>query len=135
MIFTNPYFEEIAKKEGFYSPELMEHIASTGSVQGMSGVPEHVQKLFVTSHDIGYQWHIRLQAAFQKYVDNAVSKTINFRKDATKEDVARAFRLAYTLGCKGITTYRDRSRNQQVLTTADDLLLDCEYCGAVLNPT
>ncbi len=134
-VVTNPYFEQMAVQEGFYSPELVERIASKGSVQGMHDVPGAVQRLFVTSHDMGYEWHIRVQAAFQKYADNAVSKTINFRHDATKEDVARAFRLAYTLGCKGITVYRDRSRSEQVLTTVEDLLLDCEYCGAVLNPT
>jgi ribonucleoside-diphosphate reductase alpha chain len=134
-IVTNPYFEQMARQEGFYSPELMERIASKGSVQGMPDVPVAVQRLFVTSHDMGYEWHIRVQAAFQKYTDNAVSKTINFRHDATKEDVARAFRLAYTLGCKGITVYRDRSRSEQVLTTVEDLMQDCEYCGAVLNPT
>ncbi len=134
-VVTNPYFEQMAVQEGFYSPELMERIASRGSVQGMHDVPGAVQRLFVTSHDMGYEWHIRVQAAFQKYADNAVSKTINFRHDATKEDVARAFRLAYTLGCKGITVYRDRSRSEQVLTTVEDLLQDCEYCGAVLNPT
>lgn len=134
-VVTNPYFEQMARQEGFYSPELMERIASKGSVQGMPDVPVAVQRLFVTSHDMGYEWHIRVQAAFQKYADNAVSKTINFRHDATKEDVARAFRLAYTLGCKGITVYRDRSRNEQVLTTVEDLMQDCEYCGAVLNPT
>ncbi len=134
-VVTNPYFEQMAVQEGFYSPELVERIASKGSVQGMPDVPVAVQRLFVTSHDMGYEWHIRVQAAFQKYADNAVSKTINFRHDATKEDVARAFRLAYTLGCKGITVYRDRSRNEQVLTTVEDLLQDCEYCGAVLNPT
>lgn len=134
-IVTNPYFEQMARQEGFYSPELMERIASKGSVQGMPDVPVAVQRLFVTSHDMGYEWHIRVQAAFQKYADNAVSKTINFRHDATKEDVARAFRLAYTLGCKGITVYRDRSRSEQVLTTVEDLMQDCEYCGAVLNPT
>jgi ribonucleoside-diphosphate reductase alpha chain len=134
-LVTNPYFEQMARQEGFYSPELMERIASRGSVQGMPDVPGAVQRLFVTSHDIGYEWHIRVQAAFQKYADNAVSKTINFRHDATKEDVARAFRLAYALGCKGITVYRDRSRSEQVLTTVDDLMQDCEYCGAVLNPT
>jgi len=134
-LVTNPYFEQMARQEGFYSPELMERIASRGSVQGMPDVPGAVQRLFVTSHDIGYEWHIRVQAAFQKYADNAVSKTINFRHDATKEDVVRAFRLAYTLECKGITVYRDRSRSEQVLTTVDDLMQDCEYCGAVLNPT
>jgi len=134
-VVTNPYFEQMARQEGFYSPELMERIAGKGSVQGMPDVPVAVQRLFVTSHDMGYEWHIRVQAAFQKYADNAVSKTINFRHDATKEDVARAFRLAYTLGCKGITVYRDRSRNEQVLTTVEDLMQDCEYCGAVLNPT
>jgi ribonucleoside-diphosphate reductase alpha chain len=135
LIITNPYFEKVAKTEGFDSPELIRKIAAKVSVQGMDEVPEHVQQLFVTSHDIGYEWHIRLQAAFQKYADNAVSKTINFKHDASKEDVARAFKLAYSLGCKGITVYRDRSRDQQVLTTVDDLLLDCDYCGAVLNPT
>ena len=135
LMVTNPYFEQMARAEGFYSPGLMERIAGRASVQGMPDVPEAVQRLFVTSHDIGYEWHIRLQAAFQKYADNAVSKTVNFRHDATKEDVVRAFRLAYTLGCKGITVYRDRSRNEQVLTTVEDVLQDCEYCGAVLNPT
>lgn len=134
-VVTNPYFEQMAVQEGFYSPELVERIASKGSVQGMPDVPVAVQRLFVTSHDMGYEWHIRVQAAFQKYADNAVSKTINFRHDATKEDVGRAFRLAYRLGCKGITVYRDRSRSEQVLTTVEDLLQDCEYCGAVLNPT
>ena len=134
-VVTNPYFEQMAKEEGFYSPDLMGRIANRGCVQGMHDVPGTVQRLFVTSHDIGYEWHIRVQAAFQKYADNAVSKTINFRHDATKEDVAMAFRLAYTLGCKGITVYRDRSRNEQVLTTVEDLMQDCEYCGAVLNPT
>jgi ribonucleoside-diphosphate reductase alpha chain len=134
-VVTNPYFEQMAVQEGFYSPELMERIASKGSVQCMPDVPGSVQRLFVMSHDMGYEWHIRVQAAFQKYADNAVSKTINFRYDATKEDIARAFRLAYTLGCKGITVYRDRSRSEQVLTTVEDLLQDCEYCGAVLNPT
>lgn len=134
-VVTNPNFEQMAVQDGFNSPELMERIASRGSVQGMPDVPVAVQRLFVTSHDMGYEWHIRVQAAFQKYADNAVSKTINFRHDATKEDVARAFRLAYTLGCKGITVYRDRSRSEQVLTTVEDLMQDCEYCGAVLNPT
>lgn len=120
--FNDPYFEYIAKREGFYSAELMRRIADVGSVSGMPEVPGIIQRLFVTSHDIGYEWHIRLQAAFQKYVDNAVSKTINFKYDAVKEDVSGAFKLAYDLGCKGITVYRDRSRNEQVL--------ECNYCAA-----
>jgi len=128
-VVTNPYFEQMARQEGFYSPELMERIASKGSVQGMPDVPVAVQRLFVTSHDMEYEWHIRLQAVFQKYADNAVSKTINFRHDATKEDVSRAFRLAYALECKGITVYRDRSRSEQVLTTVEDFMQDCEDCG------
>ncbi|MCK4937083.1 MAG: adenosylcobalamin-dependent ribonucleoside-diphosphate reductase [Methanosarcinales archaeon] len=135
LVVTNPYFEQIAKKEEFYSPGLMECIACRGSVQGMPDVPEAVQRLFITSHDMGYKWHVRLQAAFQKFSDNAVSKTVNFRYDATKEDVGRAFKLAYTLGCKGITVYRDRSRNEQVMTTVEGLQQDCDYCGALLNPT
>ncbi|MEA3294101.1 MAG: adenosylcobalamin-dependent ribonucleoside-diphosphate reductase [Euryarchaeota archaeon] len=115
LTFNDPYFEYIAKREGFYSAELMRRIAAAGSVSGIPEVPGPIQQLFVTSHDIGYEWHIRLQAAFQKYVVNAVSKTINFKYDAVKEDVYGAFKLAYDLGCKGITVYRDRSRNEQVL--------------------
>jgi ribonucleoside-diphosphate reductase alpha chain len=110
------------KREGFYSAELMRRIAAVGSVSGMPEVPGLIQRLFVTSHDIGYEWHIRLQAAFQKYVVNAVSKTINFKYDAVKEDVSGAFKLAYDLGCKGITVYRDRSRNEQIL--------EGNYCAA-----
>jgi len=122
LTFTDPYFEYIAKREGFYSAELMRRIAAVGSVSGMPEVPGLIQRLFVTSHDIGYEWHIRLQAAFQKYVVNAVSKTINFKYDAVKEDVSGAFKLAYDLGCKGITVYRDRSRNEQIL--------EGNYCAA-----
>jgi ribonucleoside-diphosphate reductase alpha chain len=122
LTFTDPYFEYIAKREGFYSAELMRRIAAVGSVSGMPEVPDLIQKLFVTSHDMEYEWHIRLQAAFQKYVLNAVSKTVNFKYDATKEEVSGAFKLAYDLGCKGITVYRDHSRNEQVL--------ECNYCVA-----
>ncbi|MCD4844574.1 MAG: adenosylcobalamin-dependent ribonucleoside-diphosphate reductase [Methanosarcinales archaeon] len=122
LTFTDSYFEYIAKREGFYSAELMVRIAAVGSVSGMLEVPDPIQKLFVTSHDMEYEWHIRLQAAFQKYVLNAVSKTINFKYDASKEEVSGAFKLAYDLGCKGITVYRDHSRNEQVL--------ECNYCTA-----
>jgi ribonucleoside-diphosphate reductase alpha chain len=112
-----PYLEERAKKEGFYSEELMREIAETGTVQGNEKVPAALQELFKTALDIEYGWHVKMQAAFQKYTDNAVSKTINLPNAATKEDVKNAFLMAYTLGCKGITVYRDGSRLEQVLQT------------------
>lgn len=117
LIEANPHFEEVAKEKGFYSKELMEKISKEGSVKEISEVPEEIRKYFVTSHDISPEWHIRMQAAFQKYIDNAVSKTINFPNSATREDVAKAYLLAYETGCKGITIYRDGSRDIQVLTT------------------
>ncbi|MBE9502600.1 MAG: vitamin B12-dependent ribonucleotide reductase [Proteobacteria bacterium] len=113
---VNPLFEETAKREGFYSIELMKEIAEKGSVQHVAGVPEHIKKAFVTAHDISPEWHIKMQAAFQKSTDNAVSKTINFHSDATIAHVESAYMLAYTNGCKGITIYRDGSRDMQVLS-------------------
>jgi len=113
---VNPYFEKIARKRGFYSQELVERIAETGSVRAFPEVPEDVKRLFVTAHDITPEDHIRMQAAFQKYVDNAVSKTVNFPNHATEGDVKRVYLLAYELGCKGVTVYRDGSRQEQVLT-------------------
>ncbi|WP_041606740.1 vitamin B12-dependent ribonucleotide reductase [Halothermothrix orenii] len=117
LIEVHPYFEKIARERGFYSEELMAKVAERGSIQGMSEIPEDVQKIFVTAHDIEPEWHIKMQAAFQKWVDNAVSKTVNFRHEATKEDVARVYTLAYDLKCKGVTIYRDGSRSEQVLAT------------------
>ncbi len=115
LVEVDPLFEEIAKKRGFYSRELMERIAETTSIQELEGIPEDVKRIFVTSHDISPEWHVRMQAAFQKYVHNATSKTINFPYEATLEDVRKSYLLAYELGCKGITIYRDRSREEQVL--------------------
>ena len=117
LIEVNPYFEAVARREGFYSLELMEELAQRGSVKGMPGVPQWVQRLFVTSHDIAPEWHVRMQSAFQKYTDNAVSKTVNFGHDATVEDVRTVYRLAYKTGCKGVTIYRDGSKSLQVLAT------------------
>jgi len=117
LVEVNPYFEEVAKERGFYSKELMDKIAKEGSVRGIAEVPEDIQKIFVTSHDITPEWHIRMQAAFQKYVDNAVSKTVNFSHAATREDIAKSYLLSYETGCKGVTIYRDGSRDVQVLTT------------------
>ena len=115
LIEVNPLFEEIAKREGFYSRKLMEEIAEKGSIKDISEVPEKYKKIFVTSHDIAPIWHIRMQAAFQKHTDNAVSKTVNFHNEATKDDVKEVYMLAYKLGCKGVTIYRDKSREEQVL--------------------
>ncbi len=112
---VNPIFESIARERGYYSDELMKEIARKGTIQGMAEIPKEVRDVFVTAHDITPEWHIRMQAAFQKYTDNAVSKTVNFPRDATKEDIDKVYRLAYSLGCKGVTVYRDGSREAQVL--------------------
>lgn len=116
LIEVNPLFEDVARKEGFYSEEMMKELARRGTIKHMAGIPEEVKRLFVTAHDISPEWHVRMQAAFQRSTDNAVSKTINFPHSATREDVARAYMLAYEAGCKGITIYRDRSKDRQVLS-------------------
>ncbi|MCM8792587.1 MAG: vitamin B12-dependent ribonucleotide reductase, partial [Candidatus Omnitrophica bacterium] len=100
---VEPYFEEIAKEKGFYSEELMRRISESGSIKNFKEIPEEVRRVFVTAHEIKPEWHIKMQAAFQKYVHNATSKTINFPFEATVEDVKNAYLLAYKLGCKGIT--------------------------------
>jgi len=115
LVDVNPNFAEVAKREGFYSDGLMKSIAKVGSIQGFTSIPERIRKIFVTAHDIDPEWHVRMQAAFQKYTDNAVSKTVNLRHDATKEDVRKVYELAYETGCKGVTIYRDGSRESQVL--------------------
>ncbi len=118
LVEGNPYFEAVAKHEGFYSQELMEQLAQKGSLHELE-VPEWVKDVFRTSHDITPEWHVRMQAAFQEYTDNSVSKTINFPNSATVADVAQAYMLAYETGCKGITVYRDGSKEGQVLSTGD----------------
>ncbi|MFA5311130.1 MAG: vitamin B12-dependent ribonucleotide reductase [Candidatus Omnitrophota bacterium] len=115
LVEVDPLFEEVARDRGFYSRELMEKIAESGSLVHIEGIPEDVKRVFVTAHDITPEWHVRMQAAFQRYVHNATSKTINFPHDASAEDVRKAYLLAYELGCKGITVYRDKSREEQVL--------------------
>jgi ribonucleoside-diphosphate reductase alpha chain len=115
LLEVNPFFEKVAKREGFYSEDLMGKIAQDGNIQNLQEVPEKIRNLFVTAHDISPEDHIRMQAAFQKYTDNAVSKTVNFPHEATVDDVAKVYHLAYELDCKGVTIYRDRSRTKQVL--------------------
>jgi ribonucleoside-diphosphate reductase alpha chain len=117
LIEVNPHFEKVAKERGFWNRELMEKIAEKGSIQGFEEIPDDVKAVFTTAHDITPKEHIIMQAAFQKYVDNAVSKTVNFSHDATPQDVEEVYRLAYKLGCKGVTVYRDGSREEQVLST------------------
>lgn len=117
LVEVNPLFEDIAIKRGFYSRELMQLIADHGTVKGIEEVPNEVQAAFVTAHDISPDWHLRMQAAFQKHTDNAVSKTVNFGHDATPDDVRYVYDLAYELGVKGVTIYRDGSKENQVLTT------------------
>lgn len=120
LIEVNPIFEELAKKRGFYSKELMDKIAKAGSIAEIVEIPEDVRKVFTTAHDIVPDCHIKMQAIFQRYTDNAVSKTVNFSHEASVDDVRKVYMLAYRLGCKGVTVYRDRSREEQVLNIAHD---------------
>jgi ribonucleoside-diphosphate reductase alpha chain len=113
LIEVNGTFEQIAREEGFYSKELIERIAGHQHINEIEDIPEKWRSIFVTAHDIEPEWHIRMQAAFQKYTDNAVSKTINFPQEATPDQVAEVYRLAYKLGCKGLTVYRDGSIENQ----------------------
>jgi len=112
---VNPVFEEMAKERGFYSTGLLRKIAKNGSIQKISEIPSEIKRIFVTALDIAPEWHVKMQAAFQKYTDNAVAKTVNLPGDATLEDVRRVFLLAYRLKCKGITVYRYGSKSEQVL--------------------
>ena len=135
MLEINKLFEEIAKERGFYSKELITEIAKCGSVQDIKDIPEDVKRVFVTALDIAPEWHVRMQAAFQKYTDNAVSKTVNLPTDATWEDVKKVFLLAYKLKCKGITVYRYGSKEQVLSLEIPKLVLeeyvcaDSEYTG------
>ncbi len=115
LLEVNPLFEEMARQEGFYTPDLMIKIARKGSVQDLTEIPKPIRNIFVTAMDLSPEDHVRMQAAFQKHTDNAVSKTVNFPFTATVEEVTNVFLLAYKLGCKGITIYRDGSRDIQVL--------------------
>jgi len=131
LVEVNPHFKKIAEDKGFYSKKLISEISEKGSIQGVSQIPEDIRRTFVTAHDISSEWHIRMQAAFQKYTDNAVSKTVNLPFDATEKDVEKIYRLAYKLGCKGVTIYRDGSRDRQVLSATYSDKVDDKFLAVV----
>jgi len=133
---TNPLFEMTAKEKGFYSAKLLEQVAQTGSVQKIDEVPDDMKRLFMTALDIAPEWHVRMQAAFQKYTDNAVSKTVNLPSSATVEDVRKTYELAWKLKCKGVTVFRYGSKPEQVLYIGEIktdkgkfITLEPEYSG------
>ena len=113
MFEINPIFEKYAKEKGFYSEDLMKKISITGSIAHVDGIDEDIKNVFSTAHDVSPEWHVRMQAAFQLHTDNAVSKTINFEEYATKEDITKAYILAFENNLKGITVYRNNSRTFQ----------------------
>jgi ribonucleoside-diphosphate reductase alpha chain len=137
---VNPLFEEMAEARGFYSNELIAEIAQSGSLQKIKGIPMDVKRMFVTAFDVTPQEHVQVQAAFQKYTDNSVSKTINLPADATVDDVSKIYLLAYKAKCKGITIYRYGSKKDQVLSfgykkteaqaeVSGPVFVDSEYSG------
>jgi ribonucleoside-diphosphate reductase alpha chain len=147
LVDVHPLFVAAARRGGWYSEALMERVAERGSVRGLDEVPKDVQRVFATAYDIAPEWHLRMQATFQKHVHNAVSKTINFSRAATVEQVEAAYREAYRLGCKGVTVYRDGSRDEQVLSFGETArsrpaevtatVLEgapCPECGAPMPP-
>lgn len=142
---VNPIFEQVARERGFYGNDLMMDIARSGSLHYVEGIPEDVKRVFVTAFDITPEWHVRMQAVFQKHCDNAVSKTINFPSDASIDDIEEAYLLAYRLGCKGITVYRYGSKREQVLYLGSDSMMrlmerpdytmaESEYAGGCPTP-
>ncbi len=140
LLETNSEFEKVARERDFFSPDLMERVAQQGTLQGLADIPEDVHRVFVTDWDIKPEWHVRMQAVFQKYTDNSVSKTVNLPPDSTTEDIRQIYTLAHSLKCKGITVYRYGSKRQQVLTLAGQtpekapepvthIIAESEYAG------
>ncbi|MBI2488485.1 MAG: adenosylcobalamin-dependent ribonucleoside-diphosphate reductase [Planctomycetes bacterium] len=125
----HPMFVETAKLHGFYSERLIVEVSKAGSMQNIKGVPDEVKRIFITARDVTPEQHVRIQAACQKYIDNGVSKTINFSNEATIDDVKKVFLLAYKSGCKGITVYRDKSRMSQVLS------IECTCAKQIIGKT
>lgn len=129
LLETNSIFEKHAKENGFYSTKLMMEIAKKGSIKNIN-IPKKFKEVFVTALDIEPIWHVRMQAAFQKHTDNAVSKTVNLPELAKREDVLKIYELAHKLGCKGITVYRYGSKGEQVLNLAGEFITaEADYSG------
>lgn len=133
LIEVHPHFEKTARAQGFYSEELMKTISQKGSIQDIESIPEKTRKLFITSHDIAPEWHVKMQAAFQEHTDNAVSKTVNFPFEATRDQIRDSFMLAYHEGCKGITIYRYGSRESQVLNIQKDIKKPSKKIASILT--
>ena len=143
LIETNRVFERKARDYGFYSNELIEKASRKGTIREIDGIPHRFKRIFATDYDIKPEWHVRMQAVFQKYTDNSVAKTVNLPEEATVNDVRRVYRLAHSLGCKGITVYRYGSRREQVLYRGGSILrssganrhvtTDAEYGGGCIN--
>ncbi|MBI5355827.1 MAG: adenosylcobalamin-dependent ribonucleoside-diphosphate reductase [Candidatus Aenigmarchaeota archaeon] len=129
LVEVNQLFEKAARDGGFYSEQLMMDIARNGSVQNIRGLDGSIKRIFVTALDIAPEWHVKIQAAFQKYSDSSVSKTVNLPETASIDDVKGVFLMAYKLGCKGITIYRYGSRENQVLTVGEYLSVSHDYSG------
>lgn len=130
----NPLFERMAKDRGFYNGRLLEKVVRAGSIGGLSEIPEDVRSIFVTAHEVSPEWHVRMQAAFQRHTENAVSKTVNLPNNSAVRDVEKVFRLAYDLKCKGVTVYRYGSKGEQVLNIGPELegefvTAEAEYAG------
>ena len=130
---TNSTFEKIARYNGFYSKDLMLKISQQGSIQNIKEIPKAIRELFVTALDIELEWHIKMQAVFQSFVDNAVSKTINLPNKSTINDVKRAYMLAWKSKCKGITIYRYGSRDSQILNIQETTTIPSDFSGGCFN--
>ncbi|HSV97329.1 MAG TPA: vitamin B12-dependent ribonucleotide reductase [Spirochaetota bacterium] len=133
LVEINPLFEKVAREQGFYSEAVMKRVAAEGTAAHIAEVPEEARKVFVTAHDIEPESHVKAQAAFQRFVDNAVSKTVNFPNTATVGDIDKVYRLAYAMGCKGVTVYRDGSRENQVLEVKREAAPGEAVAGAPLH--
>jgi ribonucleoside-diphosphate reductase alpha chain len=130
---VHPLFEEFARQRGFWAADLVERIAAVPTLAGVGGVPDDMKHLFITAHEIDARWHVEVQAAFQRHVDNAVSKTVNLPHEATVANVAEIYWMAYETGCKGITVFRDRSRAKQVLVRTLDAAKELEAAPGACN--